>query len=67
MLLTVKEAVSTSLTRFWTSLLSMWSLILMFSSPVMASLHLIFHLVETWVRCSSASIIIIIKGADLNT
>lgn len=58
----VKEAVSTSLTRFCTSLSSIWSRILLSGSPVIASRHRRFHLVFS---STSASIIIIMRGADL--
>ena len=60
----VKEAVSTSRILFWTSLSSMWSLILLSGSPEMAFLHRRFHLVLNW---SSTSIIIIMRGADRRT
>ena len=60
----VKDAVSTSRILFWTSLSSMWSLILLSGSPEMAFLHRRFHLVLNW---SSTSIIIIMRGADRRT
>ena len=60
----VKEAVSTNLILFWTSLSSMWSRILFSGSPEIAFLQRLFHFVLNW---SSTSIIIIIRGAERRT